>query len=95
VLRFCGLDVLPPQINYAVSYVDEETRKNALDKWRQRLANIDAEEPLSFGDVTKFDAAGGYLLKDEARAEQASNPRGMSVGTHLGKPLPSYPIYPL
>lgn len=59
-----------------------------LEKWCIRLAGLLDEEPLSFTPLDCFDKAKGYELKAEVSEKHANDKFGLTVGTHLGKPLP-------
>jgi len=45
-LHFCGLDVLPPFVAYAVFIVGDEGRKKYLEQYQERLRDIENTEPL-------------------------------------------------
>jgi NAD(P)H dehydrogenase (quinone) len=48
ILRFSGMDVLPPFIAWSVAYGDDEARKAMLADYAARLAAIESLEPLRF-----------------------------------------------
>ncbi|KAK2905998.1 NAD(P)H dehydrogenase [quinone] 1-like [Channa argus] len=88
ILHYCGFQVLAPQIFWAPARVPAETRSAMLEAWRTRLQGLLGEEPLSFTPVDCFDREKGFQLKPEVHEKQATKEFGLTVGTHLGKPLP-------
>ncbi|XP_076015305.1 ribosyldihydronicotinamide dehydrogenase [quinone]-like [Genypterus blacodes] len=88
VLRYCGLDVLAPQVFWAPTCVPPEARDTMLSGWRTRLQGILEETTLSFAPLDNFDGEKGYQLKTEIHQKHANEEYGLTVGTHLGKPLP-------
>ena len=59
-----------------------------LELWRTRLQGLQGETPLSFVPSDSFDGAHGFQLKPELQKKHADQEFGLTVGTHLGKPLP-------
>uniref|UniRef100_A0A3B5A7H1 NAD(P)H dehydrogenase, quinone 1 n=1 Tax=Stegastes partitus TaxID=144197 RepID=A0A3B5A7H1_9TELE len=81
ILHYCGFQVLDPQIFWAPSSATCEARKSMLDEWRTRLDKLFDEKPFSFPPMDFFEKETGFLLKPDV-AEK------LTVGLHLGKPLP-------
>ncbi|MCU0649611.1 MAG: NAD(P)H-dependent oxidoreductase [Gemmatimonadaceae bacterium] len=46
MLHFIGADVLPPFVAYSAARVDDATRAQYLDQWRERLRTLDQTPPL-------------------------------------------------
>ncbi|XP_056318120.1 NAD(P)H dehydrogenase [quinone] 1 [Danio aesculapii] len=90
VLRFCGFQVLAPQIFWCPAYTPPEGRAAMLDGWRERLGGVLEEKPLSFAPSEYFDLSfqGGFCLRPEVKEKLASEPYGITTAHHLGKPLP-------
>ncbi|XP_020794346.2 NAD(P)H dehydrogenase [quinone] 1-like [Boleophthalmus pectinirostris] len=90
VLRFCGFQVLPPQIFYSPAHCPDPVRAALLEGWGQRLSGIMSEAPLQFASTGLFDLSfqGGFSLRPEVKKQREAQPHGFSVGHHLGKPLP-------
>uniref|UniRef100_A0A3P8V7U9 Ribosyldihydronicotinamide dehydrogenase [quinone] n=1 Tax=Cynoglossus semilaevis TaxID=244447 RepID=A0A3P8V7U9_CYNSE len=90
VLHFCGFQVLAPQIFWGPAHCPPTVRAAMLQGWQTRLQGLVAEKPLTFAPSDLFDLTvkGGFMLLPEARAEQESQPYGLSTGHHLGKLLP-------
>ncbi|XP_076011376.1 NAD(P)H dehydrogenase [quinone] 1 isoform X1 [Genypterus blacodes] len=89
-LHFCGFQVLAPQIFWSPAHCPHTVRTEMLRKWQDRLKGLWVEKPLTFAPCELFDLSfqGGFLLLPEVREEVRSNPYGITVGHHLGKPLP-------
>jgi NAD(P)H dehydrogenase (quinone) len=62
-LSHCGFQVLPPFIGYAVTRASGEERKTILERYEERLRNLDAVEPLAFHPLDHFGE--GHQLKLE------------------------------
>lgn len=90
VLRFCGFQVLAPQIFWCPAFSPPEARAAMLDGWRERLGGVFKEKPLSFAPSEYFDLSfqGGFCLRPEVKEKWASEPYGITTAHHLGKPLP-------
>ncbi|KAI3356291.1 hypothetical protein L3Q82_017537 [Scortum barcoo] len=88
ILHYCGFQVLAPQIFWAPSRVSSEVRSTMLKDWRTRLEGVFGEEPLSFTPLDCFDGETGFQLKPEVHEKHATREFGLTVGIHLGKPLP-------
>ncbi|XP_028993682.1 ribosyldihydronicotinamide dehydrogenase [quinone]-like [Betta splendens] len=88
VLHYCGFQVLAPQIFWAPAHVSSEARGSMLEAWRARLRGLLGEEPLSFTPLDCFDTEKGFQLKPEVQEQHATKEFGLTVGHHLGKPLP-------
>ncbi|XP_029000810.1 NAD(P)H dehydrogenase [quinone] 1 [Betta splendens] len=90
VLRFCGFQVLAPQIFWAPAHSPLEVRTAMLEGWRARLKGLLAEEPLTFVPTQMFDLSfkGGFKLWPKVKEDQESEPYGFTTGHHLGKRLP-------
>ncbi|XP_066570035.1 NAD(P)H dehydrogenase [quinone] 1 [Amia ocellicauda] len=90
VLHFCGFQVLAPEISYSPGYCPPEARTQILNSWRKRLEGLWTEKPLTFTPCELFNLSfqGGFMLKDEVQAAQAKKKYGLTVGHHLGKPIP-------
>uniref|UniRef100_A0A3Q3Q2U5 NAD(P)H dehydrogenase [quinone] 1 n=1 Tax=Monopterus albus TaxID=43700 RepID=A0A3Q3Q2U5_MONAL len=90
ILRFCGFQVLAPQIFWSVAHCPPSVRTTMLEGWRARLKGVLAEKPLTFAPSELFDLSfqGGFMLKPKVREELKLQPYGITVGHHLGKALP-------
>ncbi|TRY71454.1 hypothetical protein DNTS_011726 [Danionella cerebrum] len=90
VLRFCGFQVLAPQIFWCPTHSPPEARRAMLESWQERLGGVFTEKPLSFAPSQDFDFSfeGGFRLRPEAKEKCAAEPYGITTGHHLGKPLP-------
>lgn len=90
VLRFCGFQVLPPQIFWSPAHAPPEARAALLEAWKTRLQGLLGEKPLSFAHTELFDLSfqAGFRLRPEVKKEHASKPYGLTTAHHLGKPLP-------
>ncbi|XP_041806990.1 ribosyldihydronicotinamide dehydrogenase [quinone]-like [Chelmon rostratus] len=88
ILHYCGFQVLAPQIFWAPSHISPEARNTMLEGWRTRLQGLLGEEPLSFTPMDCFDKEKGFQLKPEVCEKHATKEFGLTVGIHLGKPLP-------
>ena len=62
-LRFCGFDVLRPQLFHGVGAPDEAARDAMLAGWRSRLGAIESETPLDMPRIAEF-GPDGRLLPD-------------------------------
>ncbi|XP_061831128.1 NAD(P)H dehydrogenase [quinone] 1 [Nerophis lumbriciformis] len=89
-LHFCGFQVLAPQIFWSPAYRLPDVRSAMLEGWRGRLKGLLAEKPLTFAPCEFFNLSPkkGFLLLPKVKEAQKSNPYGITVGHHLGKPLP-------
>ncbi|XP_018558677.1 NAD(P)H dehydrogenase [quinone] 1 isoform X2 [Lates calcarifer] len=88
ILHYCGFKVLAPQIYWAPSHIPPEACTTMLEAWRKRLQGLLEEEPLTFTPLDCFDGEKGFQLKPEVHEKHASKEFGLTVGIHLGKPLP-------
>ncbi|XP_032342538.1 NAD(P)H dehydrogenase [quinone] 1 isoform X3 [Camelus ferus] len=90
-LHFCGFQVLEPQLTYGIGHTPEDARIQILEGWKKRLENIWDETPLYFAPSSLFDLnfQAGFLMKKEVQDEQKNKNFGLSVGHHLGKPIPA------
>ncbi|XP_016308630.1 NAD(P)H dehydrogenase [quinone] 1 [Sinocyclocheilus anshuiensis] len=90
VLRFCGFQVLAPQIFWCPAHTPPDARNAMLEAWRERLNGVFAEKPLSFAPTEYFDLSfqGGFCLRPEVKEKYASESYGITTAQHLGKPLP-------
>ncbi|XP_031434652.1 NAD(P)H dehydrogenase [quinone] 1-like isoform X1 [Clupea harengus] len=88
ILYYCGFQVLAPQIFWAPPHIPSDARDTMLEGWRQRLKGLLSETPLTFAPADSFDTGSGFQLKKEVKEQQAKAPFGLTVGHHLGKPLP-------
>uniref|UniRef100_A0A6P8QJ86 NAD(P)H dehydrogenase [quinone] 1 n=1 Tax=Geotrypetes seraphini TaxID=260995 RepID=A0A6P8QJ86_GEOSA len=90
ILHFCGFQVLEPQICYSVAHTPPEVRSQILEDWKKRLDNIWEEKPITFAPNTDFDLSfeAGFVLKEEVEEATCTQPYGLTVGQHQGKPLP-------
>ncbi|XP_019612580.1 NAD(P)H dehydrogenase [quinone] 1 [Rhinolophus sinicus] len=90
-LHFCGFQVLEPQLTYSVGHIPADARIQILEGWKKRLENIWDETPLYFVPSSFFDLnfQAGFLMKKEVQEEQKNKKSGLSVGHHLGKPIPA------
>lgn len=92
VLRFCGFDILSPNICFSPGYVPPATRQSMLDAWRERLStDLWQEKPLHFLPIDSFDPATGSL-KPEVLRRAAGDDEGsgsaaavqLPIGQHAG-----------
>ncbi|CAH2323985.1 Hypothetical predicted protein [Pelobates cultripes] len=90
VLHFCGFQVLEPQISYSIAHTPPEKRSMILEAWQERLGKAWEEKPISFVPNENFNLSfpGGFVLKKEVLEKESDNKYGLTVGQHLGKPLP-------
>jgi NAD(P)H dehydrogenase (quinone) len=88
ILRFCGFDVLRPQLTYDVRTMGQGDRAAKLSEWVNRLQSIWEETPSTFINSDDFDYKRGWLLKDEAISRLLYSPGAPTTGQHLGRPLP-------
>ncbi|XP_031192981.1 NAD(P)H dehydrogenase [quinone] 1 isoform X2 [Mastomys coucha] len=91
ILRFCGFQVLEPQLVYSIGHTPPDARTQILEGWKKRLDTVWEETPLYFAPSNLFDLnfQAGFLLKKEVQEEQKKNKFGLSVGHHLGKSIPA------
>lgn len=91
ILHFCGFQVLAPQLTYSIGHTPADARLQILDGWKKRLGRVWEESALYFAPSSLFDLnfQAGFLMKKEAREEQKNKEVGLSVGHHLGKPIPT------
>lgn len=91
ILRFCGFQVLEPQLVYSIGHTPPDARVQVLEGWKKRLETVWEESPLYFAPSSLFDLnfQAGFLLKKEVQEEQKKNKFGLSVGHHLGKSIPA------
>uniref|UniRef100_A0AAR2M3W5 Ribosyldihydronicotinamide dehydrogenase [quinone] n=1 Tax=Pygocentrus nattereri TaxID=42514 RepID=A0AAR2M3W5_PYGNA len=90
VLRFCGFQVLAPQIFWCVGHTPPSERTAMLEAWQARLNGMLDEQPLSFAPTKLFDLSfqAGFRLRSDIKEAYASQPYGLTTGQHLGKPFP-------
>uniref|UniRef100_A0A673VI76 NAD(P)H dehydrogenase [quinone] 1 n=1 Tax=Suricata suricatta TaxID=37032 RepID=A0A673VI76_SURSU len=90
-LHYCGFQVLEPQLTYSIGHTPADARIQILDGWKKRLETIWDETPLYFAPSSLFDLnfQAGFLMKKEVQDEQKNKKFGLSVGHHLGKPIPT------
>ncbi|KAL3989166.1 hypothetical protein ACER0C_013484 [Sarotherodon galilaeus] len=84
ILNYCGFQVFAPQI-----FWDSDSRSSMLEGWRTRLQYLCGEAPVYFAPLDYFDKEKGFLLKSEVKEKYASKESGLTVGIHMGKPLPA------
>lgn len=91
ILHFCGFQVLEPQLTYSIGHTPADTRIQILEAWKKRLETIWNETSLYFPPTSFFDLnfQAGFLMKKEVKEEQKNKKCGLSVGHHLGKPIPT------
>uniref|UniRef100_A0A3Q0SPS5 NAD(P)H dehydrogenase, quinone 1 n=1 Tax=Amphilophus citrinellus TaxID=61819 RepID=A0A3Q0SPS5_AMPCI len=89
ILNYCGFQVLAPQIFWDPAHVPAEARSSMLESWRTRLQNLCEEVLLYFAPLDYFDKEKGFQLKPEVHEKYASREFGLTVGIHMGKPLPA------
>ncbi|XP_041700384.1 NAD(P)H dehydrogenase [quinone] 1-like isoform X3 [Coregonus clupeaformis] len=82
------LQVLAPQIFWAPPHIPAVARDRMLEAWRTRLQGLLGEVPLTFTPSDSFDGGRGFQLKEDVQEKHSANEFGLSVGIHLGKPLP-------
>jgi NAD(P)H dehydrogenase (quinone) len=56
-LAYVGLDVLPPFVAWHVPYISAEAREEFLGQYRQRLENLEQDQPIDFPRLSQFDEA--------------------------------------
>ncbi|XP_066504190.1 NAD(P)H dehydrogenase [quinone] 1-like [Hoplias malabaricus] len=90
VLRFCGFQILAPQIFWGPQQASPSARTAMLEAWQSRLKGLMDEKPLAFAPNDLFDltSQAGFRLRPEVKEASASKPYGLTTGQHLGKPLP-------
>ncbi|KAK7939240.1 hypothetical protein WMY93_002566 [Mugilogobius chulae] len=88
ILHYCGFQVLAPQIFWAPALAPPKCRTYMLEGWRTRLQDVLKEKPLSFTPMCCFDSEKGFQLKPEAIEKYANKEFGLTVGIHIGRPLP-------
>uniref|UniRef100_A0A673XC75 Ribosyldihydronicotinamide dehydrogenase [quinone] n=1 Tax=Salmo trutta TaxID=8032 RepID=A0A673XC75_SALTR len=88
ILHYCGFQVLAPQIFWPPPHIPSESRCSMLEAWRTRLEGLLGETPLYFTPSDSFDGGRGFQLKEDIQEKHAAKKFGLTVGTHLGKPLP-------
>ncbi|XP_041699479.1 NAD(P)H dehydrogenase [quinone] 1-like [Coregonus clupeaformis] len=88
ILHYCGFQVLAPQIFWAPPHIPADARDSMLEAWRTRLQGLLGEVPLTFTPSDSFDGGRGFQLKEDVQEKHSANAFGLSVGIHLGKPLP-------
>ncbi|XP_029464152.1 NAD(P)H dehydrogenase [quinone] 1 isoform X2 [Rhinatrema bivittatum] len=90
ILHFCGFQVLEPQICFSITHTPPEERSQILEGWKKRLNNIWEEKPITFVSNNDFDLTfpGGFVLKKEVEEANSDSKHGLTVGQHMGKPLP-------
>ncbi|XP_055001744.1 NAD(P)H dehydrogenase [quinone] 1 [Sorex araneus] len=91
ILHFCGFQVLAPQLTYSIGHTPADARIQILEGWKKRLETIWDEPSLYFAPSNLFDLnfQAGFLMKKEVQEEQKNKKVGLSVGHHLGKPIPT------
>ncbi|XP_019218027.1 NAD(P)H dehydrogenase [quinone] 1-like [Oreochromis niloticus] len=89
ILNYCGFQVFAPQIFWDPATGSPESRSSMLEGWRTRLQNLCGEAPVYFAPLDYFDKEKGFLLKPEVKEKFASKECGLTVGIHMGKPLPA------
>uniref|UniRef100_A0A8C7ZIZ7 Ribosyldihydronicotinamide dehydrogenase [quinone] n=1 Tax=Oryzias sinensis TaxID=183150 RepID=A0A8C7ZIZ7_9TELE len=89
ILHYCGFQVLAPQIFWAPFSATPEARSCMLEGWRARLQGLLEEQPLSFISLDCFDEK-GFQLKSDVQEKHAAKEFGLTVGIHMGKPLPPH-----
>lgn len=90
VLRFCGFQVLAPQIFWSPAHTPADVREALLGGWKTRLQGLLDEKPLPFVRTELFDLnfQAGFRIRQEVKDEYASKPYGLTTAHHLGKALP-------
>uniref|UniRef100_A0A3P9B0Z4 Flavodoxin-like fold domain-containing protein n=1 Tax=Maylandia zebra TaxID=106582 RepID=A0A3P9B0Z4_9CICH len=89
ILNYCGFQVFAPQIFWDPATGSPESRSSMLEGWRTRLQNLCGEASVYFAPLDYFDKEKGFLLKPEVKEKYASKESGLTVGIHMGKPLPA------
>ena len=90
-LRFTGLDILRPNICYAVSTISHEARQDMLKAWSDRLSVMMEEEPMYFPLMSQFQAVNGdmsqgfELPSDFKRERYNDGQYGATVGHHMNR----------
>ncbi|KAL8165250.1 UNVERIFIED_CONTAM: NAD(P)H dehydrogenase [quinone] 1 [Gekko kuhli] len=67
-----------------------EIHSQILEGWKKRLGTIWDEKPLVFAPSSSFDLSfpGGFVLRKEVDEQLQDQKYKLTVGQHLGKPLP-------
>nr|XP_024659269.1 NAD(P)H dehydrogenase [quinone] 1 isoform X1 [Maylandia zebra]XP_024659270.1 NAD(P)H dehydrogenase [quinone] 1 isoform X2 [Maylandia zebra] len=89
ILNYCGFQVFAPQIFWDPATGSPESHSSMLEGWRTRLQNLCGEATVYFAPMDYFDKEKGFLLKPEVKEKYASKESGLTVGIHMGKPLPA------
>jgi NAD(P)H dehydrogenase (quinone) len=55
VLALCGYEVLQPFVAYSVGWIDDDEREAILQKYAERLRNIETDEPMFFHSLDDYD----------------------------------------
>ena len=94
VLRFCGFDVLAPNILFGVEGPPKPETTDKIAHFSKRLETIFDETPIKFYLKTDFEPADpskhmtGLVLKQSI--QDGAGAHGPTVGQHCGKPLPPH-----
>jgi NAD(P)H dehydrogenase (quinone) len=54
-LGYLGFEVLQPFVGWHVPYISSAARTELLDKYRERLKNLESDDPLQFPSLDDFD----------------------------------------
>ncbi|MEQ2213877.1 hypothetical protein XENOCAPTIV_022583, partial [Xenoophorus captivus] len=89
-LSLWPLQVLAPQIFWSPAHCPAAVCIQMLEGWRACLKGLVTEKHMTFAPCELFDLTfqGGFKLRPEVKEEQEPQPFGITVGHHLGKPLP-------
>ena len=86
ILRFCGFDVLKPELTFGLHTMTAAEQDSQVTAWERRLSNIWQEEPQTFIANSMFEE--NWVLSDQAVSKLLYSPGAPTVGQHLGRNLP-------
>lgn len=86
-LRFCGFDVLRPQLSTGMAIADGHRLKEMLTSWQNRLKTIDDESPIQYIPFSTFDMSSGFTLSEKYLKDEEKNKYAPTLGQHLGKQI--------
>lgn len=95
ILRYCGFDVMAPNICFAPAHMDQNAREEFLQKWADRLRQLAQERPLSFIPFANVNMQAGMTLRKEyLESKAATGQLPPTIGHHLGKRFPVGSVMP-
>jgi len=81
VLALCGYEVLQPFVAYSVGWIDDDEREAILQKYAERLRNIETDEPMFFHQLDDYDE--NSRLKPEIEPGTPCQHRDRGTRKHL------------